>query len=127
MTLRQYLITMVIATLLCWFSTFFVLVNVDPFETTWLSFVFFYASLLLALIGTTSLIIFVVYHVWGGKELPLFRYVQTSFRQSLLVAVFLVLTLFLQGQKLLTIWNGAILGTVMVLILSFSFSVKRSH
>lgn len=124
MTLRQYLFTMIFATLMCWASWGFVIINVDPFETSAFGFGFFYMSLFLALIGTCSLILFFLYRLIEKDNLPLFRYVQKSFREAVLVAVFGVGFLFLQGKSWLTLWSGLILATLFVLIVSFSISLK---
>ena len=126
MNLRQYIITMMFATFLCWVAWGFVIVNVDPFAASVLSFVFFYVSFLLALIGTVSLVIFFVYRLFGSHEIPLFRYVQISFRQAFLLSLSLMGLLYLQGRGLLNIWNALILITMFVLIISFTLSVKRS-
>lgn len=125
MTLRQYITTMIFATLLCWVAWGFVIINVDPFEVNALGFVFFYVSFFLALLGTISLIIFFVYRFFASRDLPLFRYVQISFRQALVISVFLVGFLYLQGRGYLNLWNGSLLGTIFVLFISFSLSVKR--
>ncbi len=127
MTLRQYIVTMLFATLLCWVALGFVVINVDPFQTNVLGFVFFYVSLFLALLGTISLIIFLVYRLFASRDLPLFRYVQISFRQALVVSVFLIAFLYLQGISYLNMWNGLLLGTIFILFISFSISVKRTR
>lgn len=127
MNLRQYIFTMLFATTLCWVALLFVMVNVDPFETNTLGFVFFYVSLFLSLLGTISLVIFLVYRLFASRELPLFRYVQISFRQSLYISFFIILFLFLQGTEYLNMWNAIVLVSMFVLFISFSLSVKRTH
>jgi len=125
MTLRQYIITMIISTFLCWLAWVFVILNIDPFQTNTLGFVFFYTSLFLALIGTISLLTFFAYHLFGSRDLPLFRYVQISFKQALFTAIFLTAFLFLQGKGYLNIWNAGILIAIFILIISFTISIKR--
>jgi hypothetical protein len=127
MNLRQYIFTMLFATTLCWVALFFVMINVDPFETNILGFVFFYVSLFLSLLGTVSLVIFLCYRLFSSGALPLFRYVQISFRQSMFISIFVVIFLFLQGMGYLTVWNSAVLISIFVLLISFSLSVKRTH
>ncbi|MFA6426826.1 MAG: hypothetical protein WCW16_00060 [Candidatus Magasanikbacteria bacterium] len=127
MTLRQYMFTMLFATMLCWTAWFFVLTNVDPFQTTTLGFVFFYVSLGLALLGSISLIAFLIYRLFASKDLPLFRYVQISFRQSFYVTCFIVLFLILQGNGYLTIINGTILGLIFIIFISLSISLRRTQ
>jgi len=118
---------MIISTLLCWLALVFVIINIDPFQANTLGFVFFYISLFLALIGTISLVIFLFYHLFGLRELPLFRYVQISFKQSLFAAVFTTVLLYLRGKGYLNIWNTMVLIGVFILFISFSLSLKSSR
>jgi len=128
MNLRQYIFTMIFATILCWVSWFFVILNVDPFQTASFGFIFFYISLFLALFGTVSLIIFLLYKLFASRELPLFKYVQISFRQSLFMSLFFMLFIFLQGIGFLNIWNVMLLGAIFILVISFTLSVRhKSH
>lgn len=127
MTLRQYIFTMIFATFLCWISWLFVIINIDPYQTTSLGFIFFYVSLFLALLGTISLLTFLSYKLFASRDLPLFRYVQISFKQSLFTTAFLVVFLYLQGRGYLNIWNALILFTIFILIISFTLSIKHKN
>lgn len=124
MNLRQYLTTMIIATILCWTAWVFVLLNVDPFNANVLSFVFFYIGLLLSLAGTLSILLFFVYRLFSRRDLPLFKYVRRSFSEAMLISGFLVLVLFLRGQDYLNFWNGIILAVIFILVISFKFSLR---
>lgn len=118
---------MIISTLLCWLAWVFIIINIDPFQANTLGFVFFYVSLFLALIGTISLFVFLFYHLFSSRELPLFRYVQTSFKQSLFVAALITLLLYLRGRDYLNLWNAMILIGIFVLFISFSLSLRSSR
>ncbi|OGH60134.1 MAG: hypothetical protein A2725_00600 [Candidatus Magasanikbacteria bacterium RIFCSPHIGHO2_01_FULL_33_34] len=109
MNLRQYLIIMVLGTVLCWISLFFVLVNIDPFEANFVSFAFFYVSVFLAMIGTFSIILFLFYRGIKKATTPMYYQVQKSFRDSIVVAIFLTVLLYLQGSGLINTWNFLIL------------------
>ena len=115
---------MIFATFMCWASWAFVIINVDPFTSTIFGFGFFYVSLFLALIGTCSLILFSLYRLIEKDDQPLFRYVQKSFREAVVVAAFGVGFLFLLGKDWLTLWSGLMLATIFVLTVSFSVSLK---
>lgn len=115
---------MAIATILCWTSWIFVIMNIDPFAGGFTGFAFFYVTLLFSLLGTNSLLIFGVYRVFMGNN-PMFRLVQKSFRESSMLSVFIVFILFLQGMKWLNVWNFSILVLLTLLITSFLFSVNR--
>lgn len=127
MTLRVYLITMFIATLLCWLSFGLVLVNVDPEVANVLTFGFFYASLFLSLTGTISLLLFGWYRKWWSDEVPLFAYVSKSFREGNVVAAFLTVTLFLWGVDWLSWWTGSLMATAFILTISLMWSMAPRH
>jgi len=124
MNLRQYIATMLFATILCWLSWVFVITNVDPFTTPISGFAFFYGSLFLSVMGTLSLIFFLFYKLFGEKNLPMFRYVEVSFRQAMFLSLFVILALFLQGQNYLNMVTASLLLVIFVLIVSFNISVK---
>jgi len=125
MNLRQYIATMIFATMLCWVSWAFVILNIDPFTAPLSGFLFFYGSLFLSILGTLSIIFFFFYRFFGAKDLPLFRYVQISFRQALFLSIFAVIALFLQAQDYLNIITGSLLLIMFVLIISFNISIKH--
>lgn len=122
MTIRHYLITMALATLLCWVSWGLVLVNIDPFATNPGGFVFFYASLFFALVGTFALLLFFVYQGRWRNQAPLFAYVSKSFREALIVAAFITLAIFLWGKDWLGWWTGSLIATAFVLTVSLVMS-----
>jgi len=126
MTLRQYLTTMIIGTTLCWISWGFVIFNTDPAESNLIVFGFFYLSFFLAFLGTTSILSFFGHRFFSKELLPMFRYVQKSFRDALIISGALVILLFLQGMRVLNFWNFGAFILALLFIISFFFSTKRS-
>ncbi|PLX28523.1 hypothetical protein C0581_02120 [Candidatus Parcubacteria bacterium] len=118
---------MLFATILCWISWVFVIINVDPFQTTYLGFVFFYMSFFLALLGTISLLTFLSYKLFASRDLPLFRYVQISFKQSVFITAFIIMFLYLRGGGFLNIWNALLLFVIFILVISFTISIKHKN
>ncbi len=104
MTLRQYLFWMLLSTALCWVGCFSIVTNLDPLTAGWPGFAMFYAILILALIGTFSMLGLALRALRHPGE-PLSRHAAVSFRQSLLLAAFAAGSLFLQSRSLLTWWN----------------------
>lgn len=124
MTLRQYLFLMICATLLCWVAWVFVLVNVDPFLDSNLGFFFFYITLFCALLGTLSLLSFLISSLLGRDIIPMFRRVQKTFISGAILSAVFVTLLFLQGKRILHLWNLFVfLGVILCLVL-FTFSVR---
>ena len=127
MTLRQYLSIMIVASLLCWVSWIVVLLNVDPFTSGWVGFLFFYISLFFSLLGTSAVLIFVLYYQFSRRAVPMYRYVQCSFRDALMLAVTGVGLLYLQGQRYLRWWNFIILFLFLLCIGIFVQLRKRGQ
>lgn len=122
MKLKQYIIVMLMATLLCWASFVVVLFNIDPFTSNSLGFIFFYLSLCFAFVGSFSLLFFLAYSYLVKVPPPIYRLVTKSFKQSLILSLVLIFLLFLQGRGLLTIWNFSF----FILALGLSYLLKRS-
>lgn len=118
MTLRQYLTIMIFSTILCWVAWTFVLVNVNPFETSTMGFIFFYLSFFLSLIGTFSLLSFGLRNWRDSSPLPMFHRVEKGFQDGLITATLCILLLILQGQRLIRMWNLLFfLGFCIVLLI----------
>jgi hypothetical protein len=125
MNLRQFLAIMFFASVLCWAAWITVLFNIDPQSGSIIGFIFFYISFFLALFGTISLILFPFYYTFAKDKLPLYRYVQKSFRHSLVIAGILGTLLFLQGMHIFTLWNFSILVLASVSVFAFVFSMRK--
>lgn len=123
MTLKSYLITMSLISLVCWGVFIFILWSINPATTNWIGFLLFYFSLFLALTGTAAIIGFVIRFIAMKKELA-FRLVKEAFRQSFLFAALIVFSLFLLSKDLFNWLNLALLiislSTLEFFLLSFS-------
>ncbi|MBI5728141.1 MAG: hypothetical protein HY984_00105 [Candidatus Magasanikbacteria bacterium] len=114
MTLRTYLILMVVATIVCWLSWGVVVVNTDPFQGGILIFIFFYLSLFLGLVGLSTLVSFAVRYAAAKHANLFFRLVQKSFRDGVATALMLTLLVYAQGQNLLRAWNVTLIFIAVV-------------
>ena len=90
MTLKKYLILMIITTLISWSAWFYVVNMVNPEDTNLIGFVLFYSTLAISLIGTGSIIGFMIKFVVFRKQL-VFRSVKEAFRQSFLFSALITL------------------------------------
>ncbi len=118
MTLKQYLIIMGMATLMCLAAWGMVVLNVDPTRDSRLGLIFFYITLFFSLLGLISLINFGLYRMVTKSDYPLFRLVQKSFRNGVIGSLLILTMLFLQVLHILNIWTGIML---IILFLSISF------
>lgn len=125
MTLRQYLILMSIGALICWLAWFFVLGSVDPGQAGFFGFLFFYASLFLALAGTFSVIGFLVKKIILKDDQIVFHHVRSTFRQGVLVATVIILGLILLQTKLLTWWDGILLLALFAAVEGIIFTNRK--
>lgn len=125
MSLRHYLILMSIATMLCWVAWFFVLIYTAPGGEGLLTLFFFYCSLFLAIVGTFSVIGFLIRRMLIKNDEVVFRHVRRTFRQSLLLAVLAIAVLLLLAARLLTWWNGIILVIFFLFLEAVIFTNRK--
>lgn len=118
MTLKQYIVLMSIATLLCFSAWGVVVMNIDPVHDSQIGIIFFYITLFFSLVGAISLLNFGLYRMITKSDYPLFRLVQKSFRNGVLGSAIMISILILQAMNILNLWTGVIL---LVLFLSISF------
>ena len=117
---------MIIATILCWISFGFVIVNIDPFDAGYLSFLFFYVSFFFSSVGTLSLIIFGFFSLFIKRNEPLYKLVQSSFKDGLILSIILTILLYLQGSRLLNMWNTLIFAGILLSLSIFLFFNNKS-
>jgi hypothetical protein len=122
MTLRQYLILMSLGAMLCWIAWFFVILSGPPAEATFVGFLFFYLSLGLALMGTLSVVVFLIRRLTLKNDELIFRHVRKTFRQSILASLMVIIMLILLAASLLKWWSLLLLvliwSTLEVIIFS---------
>lgn len=124
MTLKKYLNLMTFLTLLCWASWFLVLSLINPAQSDLIGFVLFYFSLFLSILGTSSVIGFLI-RVWLKKK-PVFRQVEIAFRQGLWLSFLVISVFLLKGTDLLRWWNFAFLFLFLFFLeLFFLLSNRR--
>lgn len=126
MTFRQYAIIMSLATLLCWVAWGFVLFTVDPNFATRGSFVFFYVTLFAALFGTASILFCTLFYFFSRAALPMYRYVEKSFRLATLISLLVVALLALKAAGLLSLLTAALLAALLSFALLF-ISKRKNH
>lgn len=124
MTLRQYLIWMLIGTCVAWGACYLVVLYLNPNTAGNIGLLFFYLSLFLSISGTLTLIGF-GWRYWRHSDEVLFLQVTISFRQGALLAFMVVGALFLQANSLLTWWNLGLLIIGLTLLEFFWLSGRR--
>jgi hypothetical protein len=126
MSLKQYLLLMVAATLATYILFLMVLYFFDPENSGILGIIFFYVSLGLALVGTLSIVGLLV-RVLFTSEKRMYRKVITSFRQSLLLSILIITALVLQRAHILSMLAIVFLVVALVLIETFFLSKTSSY
>lgn len=125
MPLRLYLIFMVLGTILCWTAWGVVLMNIDPTISGWVGLSFFYISLFLALVGTVSIIGFMIHKsIFKDTEI-VFRHVRKTFRQSIILAILVLVCLELLRIGWLYWWNALLLILFGLTIEGIIFSKRK--
>ena len=124
MTLKQYLSTLLVVVVIAWASWVLVINVIDPYSTNWIGISLFYASLFLALLGTASLLGFLIRFVILRQKLA-FRVVNDAFRQSFFFSFFLLAILFLLSRDLFSWWNLVFLISALSVLEFFLISVRK--
>lgn len=114
MTYRQFLFWMLFGTALGWFAFASVIRSIDPMTSGLLGFVFFYATLAFATMGTLSVIGMLVRAAFK-PHVAVARHAGTSFRQSILLTTLGVGSLIIHAEGALNWWTALLfLGTLTV-------------
>ncbi|MEK7203413.1 MAG: hypothetical protein AAB653_03790 [Patescibacteria group bacterium] len=124
MSLRSYLIIMILTTLMCWVAFGVVVWTVNPEVTNSVGFLLFYLSLFLAIVGTAAIIGFVIRFIGLRREMVL-NSVKTAFRQSFFFAFFIVAILFLLERDLFSWFNAGLLIVGLSVAEFFLLSYKK--
>lgn len=125
MTLRQYLLIMAVATLICWLIWVLVLFIYDPYAAGLVGFALFYTSLFLSILGTYSIIGFVVRIKILKNDEIVFRHIKHTFRQGMFFASFIIITMILAQNKILTWWNFSLLLVFFVFVEGLLFASRK--
>ena len=127
MMIKQFLIIIGFATILCWGAWGVVLWNIDPTKASFVHMSFFYASFFFAFSGTIATILYGWYHFFGDVQVPVFRYVKKSMKQGVGTSFLVTALLFLQGIQVLNLWTVALIVLCIAFITSLKFSKKHSR
>lgn len=111
---KQYLLPIVLSVLLAAFSVASIVTFTDPKTAGWVTFAFLYLSFFLLGVGVLTLVGLALRSLLSGGVYLV--NLQHSFRQAVLVSLFLVATLALSAAGLLFWWVGASLGLVFVFL-----------
>ena len=122
MTLKQYLILMTFGTVICWASWGVTIWSIDPDHAGFLGFVFFYASLFLALLGTFSVLGFMIKKKTLGDDELIFRHVKRTFRQGAMLAFFCLMLLAFRQMQILTWWNAVLIAILFAVLEGIVFT-----
>jgi len=122
MTLGTYLLAISLATVFAWIAFFLTVFNLNP-EFGFLAYFSFFSSLTLALIGTFSLLLFYLKITLRKSEI-IYGNILPSFRQGLLLALFVFGILGMRSLKILNFLDSILFGIILILI-EFYFQGNR--
>jgi len=115
MTFRQFLIFMTLATIAAWSAWIVVLWSIDPSRSGSPGFLFFYATLALALLGTLT-IVGAGIRAWARRDEVLSRHVAKAFRQAFLFTALVITSLILLSQGLFRWWTATLLILLLAIV-----------
>ncbi len=115
MTFRQFLTLMLATSGAAWFAFGAVVWSIDPTRSGLIGFVFFYATLSLALIGTLTICGAGLRTITNGNEV-VSRHVSKAFRQALLFTTLVDVSLVLSSQGYFRWWTATILILLLAVV-----------
>jgi len=122
MTLKAYLFLMSITTAVAWTGWIMVITTVNPDSAGILGLSFFYLSLYLSLLGTFSVIGFLIRSLLQRHRRAHIYRVSTAFRQACLWSLGFIIALALQSERILSWWLLLLLLVAMTMV-EFTFIV----
>ncbi len=125
MTLKKYLNLMSVLTVCCWLAWILVIFIINPKQTGLIGFVLFYFSLFLAIVGTGSIVGFIIRMKLKNK--PVFKQVEISFRQAIWIALLVILIFIFQGLNILRWWNTLFLVLFLVFLELFFLTSGKQY
>ncbi len=115
MTFRQFLTLMLATSGAAWFAFGAVVWSIDPTRSGLIGFVFFYATLSLALIGTLTICGAGLRTITNRNEV-VSRHVSKAFRQALLFTTLVDVSLVLSSQGYFRWWTATILILLLAVV-----------
>jgi hypothetical protein len=125
MTLKQYLLLMTVGSLICWGAWLFVINGIDPDQSGVAGFLFFYISLFLSLLGTLSVIGFIIRKGLFKSDHIVFHHVKNTFRQGLIFSLAIIIAMILLQFNLLAWWIGILLVAMLFVVESVIFTKRK--
>jgi hypothetical protein len=126
MSLRNYVILMIVATLACYLGLGAIIFYTNPFSDGVIALLLFYLSLFISLIGTFAIIGLLVKMIFTRDKLA-FRKVTASFRQAIWFSLIISISLYLKKANLLVWKNMLMLVFAFTLIELFIISYKSKN
>ena len=123
MSLKRYLLSISVSTLLAWLSWVTVLFYIDP-ASGWLAHALFQGALFLAILGTFALLGFYI-RAKVYPQVALFRHVGIAFRQGAWLALFVIGNLVLMGANLFSWWSGLLFMLFLLMLEIFFLSKSK--
>lgn len=123
MKITYYIIILIFSTIITWINWIFIITMIDPDTASIFDYILFYLSLFFALMG---IIIFsgLLVHAKVSQKYSIQRRIQLSTRHGILLAFFLVGSLWLQSFRLLN-WINIFLFILILTIIEFFFITKK--
>lgn len=120
--LRNYLLGIFTASVLCWTALGLIIFNTDPNSSGRGVILIFFISLFIGLTGFFALVGFFL-RLWLSKNEVIYFHLSPSIRQGILISLCVVILLALQTLRLVNIWTAGLL-VLAILSLEFFFRTK---
>ena len=126
MTYKAFLSTIIAGTIISWAGLYLILMNTDPITTESALFLFF-STLFLALFGTFTSLGLVARSIFLTKKYATMHHFKQSIRQSFLLSIVTLLSLYLLANNLFVWWLAIIMLFVIILFETAIYSLRTSR
>jgi hypothetical protein len=126
MTLGKYLFLMLIGTIFCLCALSLVVFFINPETAGAFGIIIFFLSTFFAIVGGASIIGFLIRYFLNPKQ---FSHIQVSdsFRQSIWIALLVVISMYLMSQGIARWWNLLLLILILASLEMFCVSMKKNN
>ncbi|MFH1284366.1 MAG: hypothetical protein ABIH78_02135 [Candidatus Peregrinibacteria bacterium] len=125
MTHHRYISIIAFSGTVAWVAWVLTVFKLNPYDSMGMSLTFFFATLLIALACTFTVVGF-YFRVWLFKNEIFYKHINISLRQGIFLGLITVFCLVFQMMRVLTWWSGLLLVFIVVL-LEFYFSSRDSE
>lgn len=125
MTHHRYISIIAFSGLMAWVAWVLIILKLNPYESTGLSLILFYITLMIALSCTLTVFGF-YFRVWLFRNEIFYKHINIALRQGIFLSLIAIFCLVFQMMRVFTWWSGLLL-VVIAILMEFYFSSRDTE